>query len=463
MSTYNNSSKLATVAVPIKNFFLRGSERTIKIKRNIFLSFIIKGLSILISLLLVPLTIDYVNPTRYGVWLTLSSIVAWFSFFDIGFGNGLRNKFAEALALGKIKLARIYLSTTYAILGIITIALLLVFLAVNPLLDWTAILNTGGEMRQELSLLASVVFFFFCINFVLQLLTVVMTANQQPARASLITLAGNAGSLVLVFLLTKFTNGNLLYLGIALSSSPVIILFFASIWLYKNNFAKFSPKLNLVNFKFARNLIGLGAKFFIIQISTLFLFQTNNVIISQVLGPEEVTPYNVAFRYFGIAQMIFTIVLSPFWSAYTDAYFKRDFVWIKSITRKLMLSWLAVLALIIVLLLFSKTLYRVWVGPEILIPLQLSFACALYVLIITWSSIFVNFINGVGKIKMQLYFSVFIAVFNIPLSLFLIKNMNLGVTGLVYSNCICLGAGAVLASVQYVKIMNRSESGIWSQ
>src|ERR1700687_5870800 len=96
-----------------------GHQRSVKAKKNIIASFFIKGISISISLILVPLTINYINPSRYGIWLTLSSIVGWFSFFDIGLAHGLRNKFAEAKAKGDNESAQIYVSTTYAVLAII--------------------------------------------------------------------------------------------------------------------------------------------------------------------------------------------------------------------------------------------------------------------------------------------------------------------------------------------------------
>ena len=101
------------------NLINKGHSRSVKAKKNIIASFFIKGISIAISLILVPLTINYINPSRYGIWLTLSSIVGWFSFFDIGLTQGLRNKFAEAKAKGDDNLAQIYVSTTYAILAII--------------------------------------------------------------------------------------------------------------------------------------------------------------------------------------------------------------------------------------------------------------------------------------------------------------------------------------------------------
>ncbi len=59
--------------------------------------------------------------------LQLSSIVGWFSFFDIGLTQGLRNKFAEAKAKGDDELAQVYVSTTYAILAMIFFAVWALF------------------------------------------------------------------------------------------------------------------------------------------------------------------------------------------------------------------------------------------------------------------------------------------------------------------------------------------------
>lgn len=140
-----------TAAMALKTvtaFINKGQERSVKAKKNIIASFLIKGLGIAISLVLVPLTISYIDPARYGIWLTLSSMVVWFSFFDIGFGNGLRNKFAEALAKGEHDLARVYVSTTYAILSIIIGVVLVIFFCVNPFLNWATMLNTPKAMAS---------------------------------------------------------------------------------------------------------------------------------------------------------------------------------------------------------------------------------------------------------------------------------------------------------------------------
>ena len=66
---------------------------------NSSIMLIVKGLSILLSFFILPITIGYVSSSTYGVWLTISSIISWISFFDVGINNGLLNKFAECRAI----------------------------------------------------------------------------------------------------------------------------------------------------------------------------------------------------------------------------------------------------------------------------------------------------------------------------------------------------------------------------
>ncbi|MEO6489974.1 MAG: oligosaccharide flippase family protein, partial [Ferruginibacter sp.] len=381
----------------------RGHQRSVKAKKNILASFLIRGCGIAISLVLVPLTIHYVNPTQYGIWLTLSSIIGWFGFFDIGFGNGLRNKFAEAIAKGDHELARIYLSTTYAILTLIIAAVLLLFFCINPFLDWTKILNSPSSMARELSTLALIVFTFFCIQFVLQLVTTIITANQQPAKASFFNFLGSLFSLAVIFILTKTTSGNLIYLGLSLGITPVLVLGASSAWFYTHDYKKYAPALRFVKFSYARNLMSLGVKFFMIQIAAIIFYETSNLIIAQLFGPAQVTSYNIAYKYFGMIPMVMGIVMMPFWSAFTEAWVNKDVVWINNTVQRLRKIWIAMSIVTIVMLIISGFIYRIWVGKDIVIPMSISAAMASYVIINAWNNIYSQFINGVGKIKMQLY------------------------------------------------------------
>lgn len=445
----------------IKDFFTQGHQRTINAKKNIMAMVMIRGCSIAIGLFMVPLTIHYINPTRYGIWLTLSSVIGWMGFFDIGFGNGLRNRFAEAVANGKDELARIYVSTTYAILSIIISVVLVIFLCINPILNWTKILNTPSDMAGELSTAALIVFVFFCFQFVLRLISTVLTADQKPAKASVFDLIASLISFIAVFILTKTTSGNLIYLGFAISLSPILVLVFSSIWFYTNRYRKYAPALKFVKFKYARNLMNLGIKFFFIQIAVLILYQTSNIIIAQLFGPEQVTSYNIAYKYFSIIPMGLAILMAPFWSAITEAWVKQDFIWIKNTIKKLKLLFLLISILTIIMLVFSNFIYKLWVGPEIKVPLGISAAVTAYNIINGWCGIYSSFLNGVGKIKLQLYSGIFGSLINIPLAIFLGK--HLGVAGVVLSTCILGITSAIWSPIQYKKLINNTAKGVWNK
>ena len=439
----------------------KGHQRSVKAKKNILASFVIRGCNIAISLVLVPLTIHYVDRTQYGVWLTLSSIIGWFTFFDIGFGNGLRNKFAEAIAKGDHLLARIYLSTTYAILSIIIAVVLIIFFCVNPFLNWSTILNAPAGMAEQLSTVALLVFVFFCLQFVLQLITTIITANQQPAKASFFNFLGSLFSLTIIFILTKTTSGSLIYLGMALGITPVLVLTSSSLWFYNHEYKQYAPSFKYIKFSYARNLMSLGIKFFIIQIAAIIFYETSNLIIAQLFGPAQVTSYNIAYKYFGIIPMVMSIITSPFWSAFTEAWVNKDIQWIKTTMKRLRLLCLLLSGLAVLMLLLSDFVYTMWVGNQIIIPLSVSISIASYVILNAWNAIHSQFLNGVGKIKMQLYFALGGSLINIPLAIFLGK--NLGIYGVVLSTTIISIVVAVVSPIQYNKIINNRADGIWAK
>jgi len=445
----------------ILNFFIKGHPRSLKAKKNIVASFVIKGFSIAISLVLVPLTINYINPSRYGIWLTLSSIVGWLSFFDIGFGFGLRNKFAEALAENKEELAKIYVSTTYAILSIIIGIVLVAFFIVNPFLNWTKILNTTPELAGELSILALIVFVFFCLRFIFQLLSTVLAANQEPAKGSFIELMGSMASLLLIFILTKTTSGSLIYLGAILSFTPVFVLIVSSIWFYRNDYKKFAPSFKLIKFKYAKDLMSLGLKFFIIQIAALVLFNTDNIIIIQLFGSKYVTTYNVSFKLFSILVMVFNIIATPLWSAFTEAYTKNDLDWIKATIKTLEKIWLVLILFTVILLLISPYLFKLWLGDKVQVPFLLSVAMSSYVIVSIWQTIHVFFLNGIGKVKLQLYLVLFSSLINIPMAIFL--GRKFGLVGITITSTILFAIMGIVFSIQTRKILNNTATKIWNE
>lgn len=411
---------------------------------------------------MVPLTIGYVQTEQYGIWLTLSSVVGWFAFFDVGLGHGLRNKLAEALSRSDLDKAKVYVSSTYAILGLILAGILVLFFIIQPVLNWQIILNTTSVDADELRLVAVATFTFFCISFLLKLIYSIFLADQRPANPDFFNLLSNLVALIVIIILTRTTHGSLFYLALTIGLSPVIILAFVSFYMFRGTYRSIAPSIRYVKIAQFKELWGLGLRFFLIQISAIVIFSTDNIIIAQLLGPAEVPAYTIAHKYFGLITVVFSIISVPFWSAYTEAYTKGDTEWILSTNGSLIKVWGALAIVSIMLLAISPYFYHFWV-PEIDVPYFLSIMMCVYVIVLAWGNIFVVFINGVGKIQLQLVLGIVGTIVNIPLSYFFAHTLGLGAAGVIMASTVCIVYGPILAPIQFRKIVRGTASGIWDR
>ncbi len=407
------------------------------------------------------MTINYVSPAQYGIWLTISSIISWLNFFDVGFGNGLRNKLAHSLAVGETDKARVYISTTYIALAIIASFTFIVFSITNSYINWRSVLNVTTEKEETLRLIMWVAVGCFCAQFVIQLINIILTATHQSARASFINLFGQICTLVAIYYCTNYQPASLLTLIIIVASSPLVALIIASIFLYRTSLSNLSPNFKLVNFRYANDLLTTGGVFFLIQIGVLILFQTNYIIISQLLGPEQVTIFSVCYKLFSVTIMIFNIIMLPLWSSFTDAYAKSDYSWLKGSLQNMRKLWLLFTGITIFILCCSTFLFKEWLGENVSVPLSLSICMTVYVLANLWHMLHVYILNGIGKIRLQLILVTVSALLNIPMAIFLGKNF--GLVGIVGANAIffvCLG---ITYSVQCERIIQGNATGIWNK
>ena len=438
------------------------SVRTKNIVKHISISFFYKGGAILANFLLVPITIDFLDTENYGVWLTLSSFIAWFSFFDIGLGNGLRNKVAEAKTNNQLELTKSYVSTAYYTITVISVILFLLFFLINFFIDWTLVFNTSKSLKTDLSLLMPIIVGFFCIQLAVSLITNIYLANQNHSIQVKIHFLTQVLSLLIIWMLTKTSKSSLLIFGTIFSALPVIILLFINFFAFTNRFKNIKPSIKLWDKKLLKDIMGIGFNFFIIQIAGIVLFSTDNFIISKLFSPEEVVPYNIAFKYFSIVTMVFSMVITPYWSSFTEAYVNKEYQWIKTSIKNIIKLWVSIPILLVIMLAIAKWFYNIWVGDEIIIPIALSFSMSLFVLLFTFNNIFVFFINGVGKIKLQLIISVISMLLNIPLSIIFAKGLSLGLSGVILATSVTIGISAVISPIQYFKIINFKAKGIWN-
>ena len=444
------------------SIFSSGSERTQLIKKNIIASFGLRIISIICSLMVVPITIDYVNPEQYGIWLTLSSIVVWLSYFDFGFAHGFRNRFAEAIANEDIALARSYVSTTYFVLAILFSVVMLGALVLNSNLNWSEILNVNPNLNVELRGVFQILIVFFCVNIVGEVFSTMLTAYQRPAFASAVKTGGYVLSLFVIFILTKTTSGSLEWLAYASSGIPCLLTILVSVFVFhKGEYKQFAPSFQSIKLSLSKNIVGMGAQFFLIMLCILFIFQFVNIIISRELGPESVTLYNVTYKIFGVVEMVMMIILTPIWSAYTDAYTKGDGRWMQTISLKLSKSLIFLSVCLLVLWIVSPFVFELWLGGTVRTNIWVSAIVAIFVLSKIMGATYMYQINGTGKLRMQLVTYIIIAFFALPLMV--LGGRLLGLVGIIVIPTLAFVTQYIVMKIQLQRIIDGTAKGWWNK
>lgn len=445
------------------NIFLGGSQRTSTVKKNILGSILIKGISIAVSFFLVPLTLGFVDKELYGIWLTLSSIVIWLNFFDVGFTLGLKNKLAEAVALKDWEKGKKLVSTTYALMCIIFLPLMLLLFFVIPLINWCDFLNVQEKFRQDIIWTMYPLIACFCLQMILNIIISVVAAFQRTAFSTSFHVIAHLLSLIIIIFLPYVTKPSLFALSLAISTTPLLVLSIVSYYFYRHKFNKVSPSTHHVDFNYVKELFSLGGKFFIIQIQGIVLYQCTNILISNVSSPTDVSVYNIAYKYLSIGMMFYSICMGPLWPAFTDAYTKQDYHWMQRMYKKMCYLYSMVIIVFFVMTLISPIVYDLWVGNHIDIPFFMTLFIAIYMSVHSWDMLQITLVNGVGKIKMQTYVVLIGLFLHIPFSLFWGHYMSMGAIGVIISMLIISIIYSIVFTIQINLILRDKAFGIWNK
>ena len=452
-----------SIKTQIRKKFIGTDSRSKKMYKNTVAMIGIRGVSMILTLISAPIMLHHVDRADYGVLLTLTSIVGWVGYMDVGLGNGLRNKLPEFLAKGDFHSAKKIVSSCYVTLAIYVALIIVIFLMVSPFVDWLGVLNSPTSDAGEIRGLTNVVFIAFCIQFLFGLINSILFAYQMPAFQSLFTFVGQFIALIaLVIQVYVFDVTSVLQIGAVNSMIPPLVLFLGSIGLFRTKLEEIAPSFKLFEFKSVGSILSLGLKFFVLQMITIVLFQANSIIIARVVSPEAVVEYNLAFKYVSLLTMIFTIVITPVWSATTDAYVRKDFAWINktiSLSRKVCIASIFIGVLMV---LASKFVYGIWLGKgTIEINYSTTSLILLYISFEMLYKVYGTIINGTGKVFAQMILTGVIAIIYIPLAILLGKLF--GLSGVLIANAIVFALNYLWSKVQCNKLISQTATGIWNK
>ena len=428
-----------------------------KIQTDILWLFGAKGTLLLANFVVISITLDLLSTKIYGVWITLYTTISWLSFFDLGLGNGMRNLFAVNRAVGNQEKNKQLVSTSYIIVLGIALILLIVGLPFVYYADIARFFNISDIAIPDLRCVLSLLVVVTSLQLITKLINSIFLADQKPALSSLFHCSGVVCSLLLLFILKDRLVGSLFNLALIITLPTFIISFIVTLFAFNKNYRKLKPSLKCFNLKISNKLINLGLRFFLIQLSALIILQGSNIIILKFIGAEEVSVFSLVYKYFNVIVTIFTLVLTPYWSFFTDSYAKNNYNQLKQGFKQLLISWLAISMVGVVMWIALPFSFKIWLNQELDIPAYLPVSLLLFSIFSNLGSVFIYFLNGTSSyLNFQLAIVLAFAALLYPLSAYLLPTY--GVLGVVFTMFFANSYGVLFAPYLSYKVLKRMKS-----
>ena len=396
-----------------------------------------KGISMALSLVYVPVVLNYLGDYKYGVWASILNILSWISYFDLGIGNGLRNRLSESLASSTPRISpKVLVSSAYAILmGVVSIVAVVCGVAI-AFVDWPALLS-AWNVDESLLCVVELSFLGMCFSFVLTLCNSVYYALQKAQVVNLISVCQQAVMLLSVWLLSLTGTSSLTAVAVFYVLSNILVYGVFTVYVFARN-RSLAPSPRCCSRAVAKDVGGLGIMFFVAQIATLVLFTTDNLIVSNLFGPEQVTVYATANKVFTVLPSLFAALVVPLWSKTTVDYARGDIVEIRaSLSKMRRLFAVATMGVIIMVVAF-KPVVQLWLGRDLGFENSLVILMGVYAVIYMWNAIYSQIVNGLALVGFIAAIAFVQLVVNIPLSIFLASSCGLGVNGVLLGTIIAM-------------------------
>ena len=428
-----------------------------KIQTDILWLFGAKGTLLLANFVVISITLDLLSTKIYGVWITLYTTISWLSFFDLGLGNGMRNLFAVNRAIGNQEKNKQLVSTSYIIVLGIALILLIVGLPFVYYADIARFFNISDIAIPDLRCVLSLLVVVTSLQLITKLINSIFLADQKPALSTLIDCSGVVCSLLLLFILKDRLVGSLFNLALIITLPTFIISFIVTLFAFNKNYRKLKPSMKYFKLKISNKLINLGLRFFLIQLSALIILQGSNIIILKFIGAEEVSVFSLVYKYFNVIVTIFTLVLTPYWSFFTDSYAKNNYNQLKQGFKQLLISWLAISMVGVVMWIALPFSFKIWLNQELDIPVYLPVSLLLFSIFSNLGSVFIYFLNGTSSyLNFQLAIVLAFAALLYPLSAYLLPTY--GVLGVVFTMFFANSYGVLFAPYLSYKVLKRMKS-----
>jgi len=379
-------------------------------------SYLQQIISILIPLILTPLMVKYLGKEVYGLWVLVGSLIGYFNLSHFGFGTTLLKELSHQ---ENPKTVSRYISTVFGFFSVLVLILLPVaFIVAYFYPIWFDI-----GYSKDTFLLFMIVFAIFIVNLLFNTFGTVLFAKGYLVYKNLISIIGY---LVVGFGVSFVLSKGIGILGVAfvyfLSAVIVAILNY----IYAKKKVKFEISKQLWNKKILEKMTSDSLYYFLISLSVVIVFNTDNIVISSYLTLESVALYAIGFKLVNISQNILFKIVDILVPDISKLYAKKEFKYVLRLHNKIQFYTLLLASIGYGLLYFiGLDIIKLWVGETNILSKDVFNAMLTFAFVHSWVHTSGVFLNAIGKHKNNAYYALGEAGLNIILSIVLVRYYGL--------------------------------------
>jgi len=380
----------------------RGQSRVWRINLTAAASIGFRGALWLSGFIYVPLTINYLGPERYGLWVAMTSVMTLLAFADCGVGYGLMNHIAYAIGRGDKDDIRKSVSSSFFVLLAAALLGCLLMVAVYPLIPWQSLFRTKTSLEaREASKAVAVMALSFLFTLPFTTVQRVQAAYQEGFETQLWEIGGVVLSLFGLLAAIRL-HADLPTLAVVFTLGPLLGLVLNWIVYFLIRRPAEVPSFRLVEFQLVRRLVHEGGYFFIIQITGILFFSIDSFIVLHYFGQAALGSYSLVAKLFQILPGLAGVWFSPLWPAYAESIARGDHAWVRrTLLQSTALATAGCALGACMLVVLARPMIHMWTGADVDPSLWLLAGFALNSILVVSTSAIATYLNGRNFIKGQ--------------------------------------------------------------
>lgn len=414
-----------------------------KAKRNIAGATAVRVISMLIGIVSVPMLLKLLGSEQYGVWVSLTALMAFINMLDLGVGNSLRNSVASIVDDGSAESARQEFLAFFQLLC--GLALLVIFVLAVAIPAFSLL----RENKSAVVLLYGPLLLLFPL---LLGCSVLQGAGQVGLQSLMQSMGGWLFFAFIVFCYWIGWSPDLADLALAWSSFTAVTLV-AIFWLalqimrvpvkllVKNKVRGVLPRLKI------------GISFLLLQLSAVVLYSIGNAIVYNGLGAVDAARYDVLNKIYQVGLGFYSILIGVMWSEISKFKALSDLTALRQIYRKMWLIALMFCSGTLLIAVFTPGIVAIWTNNQLWVVWQEALAAAVLASFQAFAYVGAVFMNAFEKLREQMAMAFFSVILMLPITN-LLMNEGFGIAAVPVAAAMLTILPMVVCNLKALRLIN---------